>query len=156
MLDKLRKSPYGLVVWVGIVSVLHIVLFKDKIRTDYQIVQRIIFALLGFAFTVSVHELIHCFFMKLFSLRNIKIEVARDPIIGVPTLRTVGRGEVDKWKRIVIYLAPFVFLTLLLDISFIFCTKAELFFFVVVVCNSVGCYIDLIETLMMLRRKKSD
>lgn len=155
MLAKLRKSPYALVVWIGIVSILHSVLFKSKVNYDYQLIQRVLIAVVAVVITLPLHELVHYIFFKIFGKKKVKIEFGIDPS-GLPSFRTVYQGEITGGQKVLSYLAPFVFMTLLLDISFAFCTKVELFFFVVAVCNSAGCYFDIIDVLMVLRNKKSN
>lgn len=151
MLDKAKSSPYGMAVWVCISSILHIFLFKGKMNNDYQVIQRVLLGFIAIIFTLLTHELIHFIFMKIFC-GNAKIEFAKDPI-GLPTLRTIYHGEITNWQKIVIYLAPFVSLTLLFDIAFVFCLKVELLFFIISMCNSAGCYYDIIDSLKTLQNR---
>ena len=91
-------------------------------------------------------------FFKVFGGRNVKIRIIKSPI-GPPVPGTTAQVDFKKWQLIITYLAPFVFLTLLFDIAFIFCDKAELLFFVVSVCNCAGCYYDIVETLIVANKK---
>lgn len=149
MLDKARSSPYGMVVWICISSALHILIFKNNVNNDYPVIQRVLMVFIAFAFTLPMHELIHFVFARIFCKDKVIIESVKDPI-GFPTLRTSYQGEISKWKKIVISLTPFVFLTLLFDIAFVFCSKVELLFFIVSVSNSAGCYFDIIDALKTL------
>ena len=65
-------------------------------------------------------------------------------------------GEFQKWQLVIMYLAPFVFLTLLLDVIFAFCVKVELIFYVIVVCNSAGCFYDVFDALIAVRCEDGD
>lgn len=154
MLDKARSSPYGMVVWICISSILHIFLFKSNVKNDYQAIQRVLMVFIAFVFALPIHELIHFVFMKIFYKGKVVIEYAKDPV-GFPTLRTraLSQGEIANWQKIVVSLAPFVFLTLLLDVAFIFCSKVALLFFIVAVANSAGCYFDIIDALKILQNR---
>lgn len=149
MLDKARSSPYGMIVWICISSALHILFFKGNVNNDYPVIQRVLMVLIAFAFTLPMHELIHFVFAKIFCKGKVIIESVKDPI-GFPTLRTSYQGEISNWQKTVISLAPFVFLTLLFDVAFVFCSKVELLFFIVSVSNSAGCYFDIIDALKAL------
>lgn len=150
MLDKARTSPYGLAVWVCISSALHIVFFKSHVNNDYQVIQRFGIVILALLFSMPMHELIHFIFLKIFSKGKVIIEFAKDPV-GLPCLRTTYYSKITKWQNIVSLLAPFVFLTLLFDVAFVFCPKVELVFFVVSMGNSAGCYCDIIDALKALQ-----
>ena len=152
MLNKIKTNPLFSIIWIALICVTHIVLFKSKVNMDYQIWQRILIALIAVFCTFTIHELIHFLFFKLFGGSNVKIRIIKSPI-GLPTLGTTAQADFKKWQLIITYLAPFVFLTLLFDIAFIFCDKAELLFFVVSVCNCVGCFYDIVETLMIVNKK---
>lgn len=150
MLDKARSSPYGMIVWICISSALHILFFKNNINNDYPVIQRVLMLFIAVTFTLPMHELIHFVFAKIFCKGKVIIESAKDPI-GFPTLRTSYQGEIVHWQKIVVSLAPFIFLTLLFDVVFVFCSKVELLFFIVSVSNSAGCYFDIIDALKTLR-----
>lgn len=150
MLDKARSNPYGMTVWICISSALHIVFFKSHVNNDYQVIQRFLIVILAIAFSLLVHELIHFIFLKIFCKGKVIIEFAKDPV-GLPGLRTTYYSKITKWQKIVSLLAPFVFLTLLFDVAFVFCPKVELVFFVVSMGNSAGCYFDIIDALKALQ-----
>lgn len=154
MLEKVKSSPCGLVVWVGISSMLHILLFKSNINNGYQMVQRGLIGLLAIVFTLPMHELLHFVLLKIFSKDKVKIQFAKDPM-GLPGLRTVYSDKITNWQKIMALLAPFTFLTLFIDLAFVFGNKVELFFFIVAVCNCVGCYFDIIDVLRILQCKFS-
>lgn len=149
MLDKVRSSPYGMAVWICISSALHILIFKSNVNNDYSVIQRVLMVFIAFAFTLPMHELIHFVFARIFCKGKVIIEFAKDPI-GFSTLRTSYQGDIVNWQKTVISLVPFVFLTLLFDVAFVFCSKVELLFFIVSVSNSAGCYFDIIDALKTL------
>ena len=92
----------------------------------------------------ALHEIIHCIFMKLFGLRGARIEIAKDPL-GLPSLRAVAQGEVWGWKQIVIFLAPFMLLTVVPDLLFFLSDKVHFLFFIIAMCNAAGCCFDVAE-----------
>lgn len=150
MLNKVKRNSFAPILWMIFACTVHIVLFKTKVNFDYSIGQRILTAIIAIGFTLTVHELIHFIFMKIFYKGTVKIEFARDPL-GVPALRTVAQGEAKKWQKVITFLAPFVVLTILLDIVFVFCNKIELLFFIISVCNSAGCWFDIVAALSLKR-----
>lgn len=100
-----------------------------------------------------MHELVHFVFLKIFSKGKVIIGFAKDGV-GFPTLGTTCYSKITKWQKIVSLLAPFVFLTLLFDVAFVFCPKVELLFFVVSIGNSAGCYFDIIDALKALQNAR--
>ena len=152
MLNKIKTNPFAMIVWLVFSCAVHIVLFKSKVNSDYEIWQRILTMIIAVCFTFSIHELLHFVFMKMFCKGSVKIKIMKGPL-GLPTLGTVAQGEFRKLQLVIIYLAPFVFLTLLFDIIFMFCARVELIFFVVSVCNSVGCFYDIVDVLIVASKK---
>lgn len=152
MLNKIKTDPFAFVIWIMLSCAVHIVLFRTKVNMDYEIWQRILTVLLAICFVLPIHELIHFVFMKMFHKGSVKIKIMKDPM-GLPTLGTVTDGKFQKWQIVIIYLAPFVFLTLLTDAVFLFCDRIELIFFIVSVCNCAGCLYDIIDTLITVTKK---
>ncbi len=152
MLNKIKTNPYASIIWLMFSCVIHIALFKSKIDSDYQLWQRILMLLAAICLTLPIHELIYFVFMKMFCKGSVKIKIMKDPI-GLPTLGTVTDGKFQKWQIVIIYLAPFVFLTLLIDAIFLFCDRIELIFFVVSMCNCAGCFYDIIDVLITVTKK---
>ena len=129
------------VLWILMVCILHIVLFRAKVNMDIPIIQRLLFVLAAVLVTLPLHELIHFLFMKIFRMEDARIERAKDPL-GLPSLRATAKGEISGWKRLVIYLAPLFALTIIPDIIFCFADHVELFFVIIVMCNAAGCCFD--------------
>lgn len=151
MLNKIKTSPYASIVWLLFSCVVHIVLFKSKVNVDNQIWHRILTMMIALCLTFSMHELLHYVVMKMFGKGNVKIKIMKSPI-GLPTLGTVAQGEFQKWQLVIIYLAPFVVLTLLLDVIFLFCTKVEFIVFIVSLSNCAGAFYDIVESLIVIKR----
>ena len=49
----------------------------------------------------------------------------------MPTIGVITQGNLKKWQLVIFRFAPFVILTVVLDVIFVFCTKVELMFFIV-------------------------
>lgn len=141
---KLKTNPLGQIIWIAIMCGLHLLLFKSKVNYDIAAWKRILLLLLAILVSLPVHEFIHLVFMKVFSKGNAKIEFAKDPL-GLPSLRAVFYGKITKVQRFIIFIAPLLFITIVLDIVFTFCGKIELLLFIIAICNSAGCYYDVID-----------
>lgn len=151
MLNKIHKSPVFCALWTMLGLVIHFLLFRSKVNYDYQAWQRMVMALLAVVITLPVHELIHFVFMKLCYRGNIQIKIVRSPI-GLPTFGTVGTYDTEKtkkWHHYIVYLAPFVFLTLIPCMIFAFCSNIGLLFFIISICNCAGCFYDILQTLIV-------
>ncbi len=144
MLNK-NKSVAS-IVWLMFSCVVHIVLFKSKVNIDYQVWQRILLMIIALGLVFSIHELLHFAFAKIFCKDWVKITIVKSPI-GLPTIGVIAQGSFKKWQLIIFRLAPFVILTVILDVIFVFCTKVELMFFIVSLANCVGSFYDIVETL---------
>ena len=132
--------------------VVHIVLFKSKVNMDYQVWQRILLVIIALGVVFSIHELLHFVFAKVFCKDKVKITIVKSPI-GLPTIGVIAKGNFQKWQLFIFRLAPFVILTVVLDVIFMFCTKVELIFFIISLANCVGSFYDVFET---LTAKKED
>ncbi|MBQ8171673.1 MAG: DUF3267 domain-containing protein [Oscillospiraceae bacterium] len=152
MLKKIQTNPFASVIWILLSCVIHFVLLSPKINPGYEVWQRILSLIIAVCLTLPVHELLHFVFMKMFCKGSVKIRIIKSPI-GLPTLGTTAQGEFKKWQMVIFYLAPFVFLTLLPDVIFLFCTQIELLFFIIPICNSAGCFYDILETLIITTHK---
>jgi hypothetical protein len=150
MLDKDNPNSFGLIVWVSVSCIIHIFLFKRNVNDEYQLVQRVLIGIIAVVFTIPTHELIHYLFAVMFGKGKARIEFAKDPL-GFPSLRTLFSERIIKWKQVVVFLAPFVFLTLLFDIVFALSARINLFCFIVSISNSAGCYFDFIGIYGLLK-----
>ncbi len=152
MLYKIKNNLFASIIWTLISCIVHLLIFKSKVNPDYQIWERLLFMLMALCFTIPIHELIHFILMKVFCKGTVKIRSAKSPI-GLPSLMTEAQGEFQKWQLVIVYLAPFVLLTVLFDIVFVFCAEIELVFFIVASCNCVGCFYDIIDALITITNK---
>ena len=148
-----KNKPVAMVVWLTLSCVVHIFLFKSKVNTDYQVWQRILLMIIALALVFPIHELLHFCFAKVFCKGKVKIAIVKSPI-GLPTVGVIAQGSFQKWQLVIFRLAPFVMLTVVLDVIFVFCAKVELIFFIISVTNCVGSFYDVYETLSI--KKKPD
>ncbi len=103
---------------------------------------RILLMLCAIAVTLPLHETIHWVFMRIFGMKNARIEFAIDPL-GLPSMRTVANGQMSLRKARVTLIAPFVLLTCIPDVLFIFMEEIPLFLFIAVLSNAAGCFFDI-------------
>ena len=144
MLNK--NKSIASIVWLIFSCVVHIALFKSKVNFDYQIRQRILIMLIALGMVFLIHELLHFIFAKIFCKGKVKITIVKSPI-GLPTIGVITQGSFQRWQLFVFRLAPFVILTVVLDVIFMFSTKVELIFYIVSLANCVGSFYDIFETM---------
>ena len=154
MLDRLRSNPYANVAWLLLACAAHMVLFGARVDADLHLWQRLLSMIAAICVTLPLHELIHFILMKGFSGgRRVRIRLARSPI-GLPTLVTVAEADFRPWQMILVYLAPFVLMTLLPDLVFAFAGSIPPVAFIAVVCNAAGCFYDLLDALIIARKPR--
>lgn len=141
-----KYTPIAVILWVSVMCIVHIVLFRAKVNMDIPIVQRMLFVLAAIVVTFPLHELIHFLFMKMFRMENARIEKAKDPL-GLPALRAAAEGEISKGKRRIILLAPLIMMTVIPDMIFCFTDHVALIFVIVAACNAAGCCFDFLAAL---------
>lgn len=151
MLEKIRSNQIFNYLWVLITCLFHIGIFRTKVDYDYAAWFKLVIFLVTVAVTLAVHELIHFVLMKLFCKGTVKIQFGKDPA-GFPGLRTVSEGEMKKWQRIIVYLAPFVILTVALDIAFAYMPRINLVIYIVAIGNSAGSFFDIMDALIAARK----
>lgn len=152
-LNKIKTNPFAYTIWLVLSCAVHIVLFGPRVRNDYQVLERVMILILAVCTTLPIHELLHFVFMKTFCKGSVKIRFMKSPL-GLPTLGTVAQAQFQKWQHIVIYLAPFVLLTLLIDVFIAFSNEVELIFFIVSICNCSGCFYDIIDAFSAANGKR--
>lgn len=152
-LNQLKSNPLGQLVWIAIMCGLQLFLFKSKVHYDIAVWKRILLLIAAIIVSLPLHELIHFVFMKVFSKGNVKIEFAKDPL-GIPGLRAVFFDDVTKIQKLIIFIAPLFFITIVLDILFLFCRTIELLFFIMAMCNAAGCYYDVIDAIITICGEK--
>lgn len=141
-----KYTPIAVILWFSIMCIVHIVLFRAKVNLDISIIQRVMIVLVAALVTLPLHELIHFLFMKIFRMEDVRIERAKDPL-GLPSLRAIAKGEIPKWKRLIVFLAPLFILTIIPDIFFCFTDHVELIFVIIAMCNAAGCCFDFLAVL---------
>ena len=147
MLNKNKSNAR--IVWLIFSCVVHTALFKSKVNFDYQIRQRILIMIIALGMVFLIHELLHFIFAKIFCKGKVKITIVKSPK-GLPTIGVITQGSFQRWQLFVFRLAPFVILTVVLDVIFMFSTKVELIFYIVSLANCVGSFYDIFETLTAL------
>ena len=140
------KTQTGIILWTVCACAIHILLFRSKLDISLPIPQRLAFAVLAVVATLPLHETLHWVCMKLLGMPHARIEFAKDPL-GLPSLRAIAQGFVTGWKRIVLYLTPFLLLTVVPDILFLLNAQVHFLFFIMAMCNAAGCYFDLVAVL---------
>ena len=141
-----KKNLPVTITLIAVLCIAQIILFRSKVDLGFPIIYRLLLGLAAIVVTLPVHELIHWCFMRLFGLKDARIEFARDPL-GLPSLRTIASGKLPRIRRIIVLLAPFVLLTVIPDIFFFLADKIVLFFFLVAICNAAGCCFDIMDAL---------
>lgn len=144
MLNK--NKSLNSIAWLIFSCVVHIVLFRSKVMIDYQVRQRILLMIIALGVVFPTHEFLHFLFAKVFCKGKVKITIVKSPI-GLPTIGVITQGYLQKWQLFIFRLAPFVILTVVPDVIFLFCTRVELLFFIVSLANCVGSFYDIAETL---------
>ena len=80
-MTDLRKKASPAVVLIILFFFAHIAIFSEKVNMCISVKERLLLALLVIIFLLPIHEFIHYILMKFFGLKNIKIEIARDPLL---------------------------------------------------------------------------
>ena len=118
----------------------------EKVNMCTSVKERLLLALLVIIFILPLHEFIHYVLMKFFGLKNVKIEIAKDPL-GFISLRTMAEGKVNGWKNVLILLGPLIVLTIIPDIFFAFSDKIGFMLWIMALANSVGSCFDILTLL---------
>lgn len=146
MLDQLKKNVCAASVWVLSSSLLHSFLLRSKVNEDYKNVRGVLTIIFVVLSTILVHELIHFAVSKIFGKGKSWICFVKTPL-GLPTVGVMVNAHISKMEKILFYIMPFVILTVIPDVIFLFCSKVHYTFFFLAICNSAGCYYDIIDTL---------
>ena len=149
MKNGLRNNSCLAVLWILISSFLHVFLFRAKVSESFRNVQGVVIIIVTIACTLIVHEVIHWCAARLLGLKKTKIMPGKSPL-GFPTLLTVFYEKSVKWKWIIIFVMPFIVLSMIPDILFLFSERIAYPLFFMVVGNSAGCYFDLVEVIHFL------
>ena len=151
-LEKIKTSPAAQLIWIALMASIHIIIYKSKIET-VAIWVRLIYVILAIVITLPLHELCHYVFLMIFSKGKAKIGFGIDPA-GLPGLKTSVNGVLTWRQKVIGFLAPLVFITIIPDIIFMFSENIYLFFFIMSMCNVAGCYYDVIDSVITIVKKK--
>lgn len=151
-LEKIKASPAAQIVWIVLMAIIHIIICKSKIEA-VAIWLRIIYVILAIVITLPLHELCHFVLWTIFSKGKAKIELGIDPV-GVPGLKTSVHAALTRMQKLVGFMAPLFFLTVIPDIIFMFSERIYFFFFIVSMINAAGCYYDMLDSVITIVKKK--
>lgn len=149
---QLKASPAAQIVWIALMASIHIIIYKSKIEA-VAIWVRIIYAILAIVITLPLHELCHYVFLTIFSKGKAKIELGIDPA-GVPGLKTSVHAALTREQKLIGFMAPLFFLTIIPDIIFVLSENIYFFFFIMSIINAAGCYYDVLDSVITIVKKK--
>ncbi|MCR5322060.1 MAG: metalloprotease family protein [Lachnospiraceae bacterium] len=147
---KNKTSNVIVFIWIPLMCVVHVVLFRNKVDSDIPMSKKIMLAILGLVAMLILHELIHLLVMIIFGMKNPRLEIDRDSF-GIPSLKASAEGVVMKWQEIIIYAAPFLLLSVIPDIIFLSSDKVAFIFLVVSICNATGSCFDIADIVEVCR-----
>ncbi|GEM_PF-6620312 len=157
--NKLRFNPFAICLWMSVAIMLHIFWLKPKTVIIPDVKLRLAVAFVAIVFTLTLHELIHFFMARVLCEKKPHIKISRD-LMGIPAPVTFFDGSASAPRKIIIWLAPLVLMTVGLDIAFIFMPKITLFLLIVAGSNLAGCFYDILDVLETLavqkNRKRTD
>lgn len=151
-LEKIKASLAAQIVWIALMASIHIIIYKSRIEA-VAIWVRIIYVILAIVITLPLHELCHYVLWTIFSKGKAKIELGIDPA-GVPGVKTSVHAELTRIQKLIGFIAPLFFLTIIPDIIFMFSENINWFFFIMSMCNAAGCYYDVIDSVITIVKKK--
>lgn len=151
-LEKIKSNPVAQLVWIVVMTAVHIIIYKSKIE-ETAIWVRIIYVILAIVITLPLHELCHYVVFMIFGKGKAKIGFGIDPV-GLPSLKTTVYAELTRRQKVIASIAPLFFITIVPDIIFIFSENIYLFFFFMSICNAAGCSFDVIDSIITIVKKK--
>lgn len=152
IIKKLRKSNVGMIIWILISFVmLHFAIGNEGIEASLS--RRIVTAIVAVVITVPSHELIHAIAMKLFSKGKVTIKLKPIKLkVGGFGFMTVSQGDMKKWQRFIVYILPFLVLTVLPTFIIFILGKYYLFVYFLAICNCAGAYFDLLDAILLFEK----
>ena len=147
-LTKLKSSPIGLIVWTALVCGSFILLMGGGYKEAYTGAERRIWVIAALVFVFAAHELAHALTASVLCGCKIQIKLMKDPV-GIPALASLFPENAGRGKRIAIYLAPILLLTVVPTLILVFAWR-HLFLFYIAMLNCVGAYFDIIDILILL------
>lgn len=151
IIKKLRNSNVGMLIWIFISFVALYFIIGNECIKGVTLPRKIITAIVAVVITMPFHELIHAIAMKLFSKGRVAIKPCKLKAGGFG-FATVLQGNLKKWQWVIVYILPFVVLTLFP--TFIICILGRycLFFYFVAISNCAGAYIDLLDVILLFEK----
>lgn len=152
IIKKLRNSNVGMIIWILIsFAILHFTIGNACIGVSIS--RRIVTAIVAVVITVPSHELIHAIAMKLFSKGKVTIKLKPIKLkVGGFGFMTVSQGDMKKSQRFIVYILPFIVLTVLPTFIIFILGRYYLFFYFLVICNCAGAYFDLLDAILLFER----
>lgn len=147
-LTKLKSSPIGLIVWTALVCGSFILLMGGGYKEAYTAAERLIWVIAALVFVFFAHELAHALTASVLCGCKIQIKLMKDPV-GIPALASLFPENVGRGKKIAIYLAPLLLLTVVPTLILVFAWR-HLFLIYIAMLNCVGAYFDIIDILILL------
>lgn len=148
IIQKLRKSTIGMIIWIFLSFIVLYYMGGNECVKGVSVVQRIIETVVALLFTLIVHELIHASVMKVFNKGEVKIKLIKMEVGGFG-LVTILNGELKNWQQFIMYILPFILLTVIPAI-FIIQWKC-LFLYLIALINCAGSYFDLLDAILILQ-----
>lgn len=152
MTNEKKTSVYTDTIWIVLTCVVHFLLFRSKLYVSSQSWQQILTMIIVSGLTYLMHRLLHFVFIKFFCKSGMKIKDV-DNLVELSAIDPVAKEECHKWQFVIIYLAPFVVLTLLVDVICMFCAEVNLIFCVVAISNCVMCFDDIVKALIVIKKE---
>ena len=146
-LTKLKSSPIGLVLWTALVCG-SFILMGGGYKEAYTGAERRIWVIAALVFVFAAHELAHALTASVLCGCKIQIKLMKDPV-GIPALASLFPENAGRGKRIAIYLAPILLLTVVPTLILVFAWR-HLFLFYIAMLNCVGAFFDIIDILILL------
>lgn len=152
-LIRLKSNPVGIVVWLMAICAIYLFFFGASIKNDYSARERLLWVIIAVVFTLIVHELIHALVAAILCKCKVDIRVMKDPN-GIPSLATMFPESASAQKKIAIYIAPLIVLTVLPTVYLIFAKQILVLVFVAML-NCIGAFYDIVDTLINVAEIKA-
>ncbi len=151
VIKGLKQNSIGLVVWIF----LSFFLIKFLIGNvgEIPVLKRLFLAVAAIVFVLPTHELLHAFVMMVFSKEKVTIQPAKMPS-GFWGIKTSQQGHLKSWQALIMYLFPFLLLTIIPVFMMVILKKVHFFPFIVAIGNCAGAYFDLLDTILLFEKKQ--
>ena len=151
-LERIKANPLMLSIWTFASIAIHVLLFKSKLDTGQSLPVRIAMALAAAVITLMIHELIHFIFATALCKSKPTIRISKDRF-GFPAPVTFFDSEADRWKKEVIWMMPFLILTVATDVYMFAAEGVPLFLLIIAAANCAGSYFDIFDIFEALIKK---